>query len=273
MTGFSQTKINRVLAEGRERFRSLVSSSEDGSRCRELRPLLSAFCDGEASAARRGDGARAPARLRPLPGDDARLPGGAADRRRAGAGAAALALAARARARLPRRAGLAAAGHRAGGDSAATQVAAAGGSRGRRRWRRWPSCWRSARARPAARRPAWRRACCRRRDLAPRHAARAARSSGRSAGRAAAAAGRRRELRTRSPLRRPDEPRARSPSQRHLRPRSGKAAEPATAQRGAVEYEAPPPPRPNQRRRRKRQREASSERLRRRGVRAVKRRL
>jgi RNA polymerase sigma factor (sigma-70 family) len=49
LTGFSQTKINRVLAEGRDRFRGLVSSSEDGSRCRELRPLLSAFCDGEAS--------------------------------------------------------------------------------------------------------------------------------------------------------------------------------------------------------------------------------
>jgi hypothetical protein len=49
LTGFSQTKINRVLAEGRDRFRSLVSSSEDGSRCRELGPLLSAFCDGEAS--------------------------------------------------------------------------------------------------------------------------------------------------------------------------------------------------------------------------------
>ena len=50
LTGFSQTKINRVLAEGRDRFRSLISSSEDGSRCRQLRPLLSAFCDGEASA-------------------------------------------------------------------------------------------------------------------------------------------------------------------------------------------------------------------------------
>jgi RNA polymerase sigma factor (sigma-70 family) len=49
LTGFSQTKINRVLTEGRNRFRSMLSSSEDGSRCRELRPLLSAFCDGEAS--------------------------------------------------------------------------------------------------------------------------------------------------------------------------------------------------------------------------------
>jgi RNA polymerase sigma factor (sigma-70 family) len=50
LTGFSQTKINRVLAEGRDRFRSMVSSSEDGSRCQQLLPLLSAFCDGEASA-------------------------------------------------------------------------------------------------------------------------------------------------------------------------------------------------------------------------------
>lgn len=48
LTGFSQTKVNRVLAEGRDRFRGLIHSSEDGSRCRELRPLLSAFCDGEA---------------------------------------------------------------------------------------------------------------------------------------------------------------------------------------------------------------------------------
>jgi len=51
ITGFSHTKINRSLSEGRERFRRLIASSEDGSRCRELQPLLSAFCDGEASAA------------------------------------------------------------------------------------------------------------------------------------------------------------------------------------------------------------------------------
>jgi RNA polymerase sigma factor (sigma-70 family) len=50
LTGFTRTKVNRCLAEGRERFRTLLSSSQDGSRCRELRPLLSAFCDGEASA-------------------------------------------------------------------------------------------------------------------------------------------------------------------------------------------------------------------------------
>lgn len=47
-TGFSQTKVNRCLAEGRERFRLLISSGEDGSRCEEMSPLLSAFCDGEA---------------------------------------------------------------------------------------------------------------------------------------------------------------------------------------------------------------------------------
>jgi RNA polymerase sigma factor (sigma-70 family) len=48
ITSWSQTKINRLLAEGRERFRSLVSRSEDGRRCAEMRPLISAFCDGEA---------------------------------------------------------------------------------------------------------------------------------------------------------------------------------------------------------------------------------
>jgi RNA polymerase sigma factor (sigma-70 family) len=50
ITGYSRTKVNRCLAEGRERFRKLVAQSEDGSRCAELRPILSAFCDGEASA-------------------------------------------------------------------------------------------------------------------------------------------------------------------------------------------------------------------------------
>jgi RNA polymerase sigma factor (sigma-70 family) len=48
ITSWSQTKINRCLAEGRERFRSLIARSEDGSRCAEMRPLISAFCDGEA---------------------------------------------------------------------------------------------------------------------------------------------------------------------------------------------------------------------------------
>jgi hypothetical protein len=51
ITGFSRTKINRCLAEGRERFRSFLSRSESGERCVELRPVLSAFCDGEAGPA------------------------------------------------------------------------------------------------------------------------------------------------------------------------------------------------------------------------------
>jgi hypothetical protein len=42
--------VNRCLAEGRERFRGLISRSEDGRRCAEMRPLLSVFCDGEADA-------------------------------------------------------------------------------------------------------------------------------------------------------------------------------------------------------------------------------
>ncbi|MGN6274615.1 MAG: zf-HC2 domain-containing protein [Solirubrobacterales bacterium] len=50
ITGFSQTKINRCLAEGRERFRKLILRSEAGQRCAELQPLLSAFCDGKARA-------------------------------------------------------------------------------------------------------------------------------------------------------------------------------------------------------------------------------
>ena len=49
ITGFSQTKINRCLAEGRARFRRNVGRCEDGSRCVELAPRMSAFCDGEAS--------------------------------------------------------------------------------------------------------------------------------------------------------------------------------------------------------------------------------
>ncbi|MFL5898525.1 MAG: sigma-70 family RNA polymerase sigma factor [Solirubrobacterales bacterium] len=55
ITSWSQTKVNRCLAEGRERFRSLISRGEDGSRCAEMRPVISAFCDGEAGS----DGAAA----------------------------------------------------------------------------------------------------------------------------------------------------------------------------------------------------------------------
>jgi RNA polymerase sigma factor (sigma-70 family) len=49
ITNWSHTKINRCLAEGRERFRRLIAHREAGGRCAELQPLLSSFCDGEAS--------------------------------------------------------------------------------------------------------------------------------------------------------------------------------------------------------------------------------
>lgn len=47
ITGFSSSKVNHCVAKGRERFRRLISRSEDGSRCEELGTRLSAFCDGE----------------------------------------------------------------------------------------------------------------------------------------------------------------------------------------------------------------------------------
>lgn len=50
ITRFSYTKVNRCISEGREQFRKMLASSEDGSRCEEMRLTLSAFCDGEASA-------------------------------------------------------------------------------------------------------------------------------------------------------------------------------------------------------------------------------
>lgn len=49
LTGFSRTKVNRCLAEGRERFRAVLAGTESGSRCKELRSLISAFCDGETT--------------------------------------------------------------------------------------------------------------------------------------------------------------------------------------------------------------------------------
>jgi RNA polymerase sigma factor (sigma-70 family) len=50
ITGWTRTKVNRCLAEGRARFRAVISSSESGGRCDALSAILSAFCDGEASA-------------------------------------------------------------------------------------------------------------------------------------------------------------------------------------------------------------------------------
>ena len=51
ITGFSATKVNKALAAGRERFRRMIARSEGGERCVEMRPLISAFCDGAVTAA------------------------------------------------------------------------------------------------------------------------------------------------------------------------------------------------------------------------------
>ncbi|MBS1679198.1 MAG: sigma-70 family RNA polymerase sigma factor [Actinobacteria bacterium] len=50
ITGYSSTKVNRAIAEGRERFRHFLLRREGGARCAELAPLISAFADDEAEA-------------------------------------------------------------------------------------------------------------------------------------------------------------------------------------------------------------------------------
>lgn len=52
MNNWTRTKVNRCLAEGRQRFRSVFRQSETGERCAEVEPLLSACCDGELDRAR-----------------------------------------------------------------------------------------------------------------------------------------------------------------------------------------------------------------------------
>src|SRR3954452_11136494 len=50
ITGFSYTKVNRCLAEGRQSFMQRIDGIESGAECRRLAPLISAAADGEASA-------------------------------------------------------------------------------------------------------------------------------------------------------------------------------------------------------------------------------
>jgi RNA polymerase sigma factor (sigma-70 family) len=129
ITGYSRTKINRLLAEGRQRFRSVVSGIADGGRCAEMGPAISAFCDGEA-----GDAEAATVRehLRACAGCRATVRA----YRAAPAAAAALLPALPAGRSLPGRLHDAladlAARLRGGGvaDSAISQVAAGGGARG-----------------------------------------------------------------------------------------------------------------------------------------------
>lgn len=53
MNDWTRTKVNRCLAEGRQRFRSAFRESEAGERCGRFEPLLSACCDGELDQGRR----------------------------------------------------------------------------------------------------------------------------------------------------------------------------------------------------------------------------
>src|SRR3954453_19782757 len=48
-TGFSYTKVNRCLAEGRRAFLKRVAGIEAGAECERLAPLISKVADGEAS--------------------------------------------------------------------------------------------------------------------------------------------------------------------------------------------------------------------------------
>lgn len=47
INGWTRTKVNRCLAEGREKLRSVVRQSEAGERCELIAPLISACSDGE----------------------------------------------------------------------------------------------------------------------------------------------------------------------------------------------------------------------------------
>lgn len=50
MTGWSYTKVNRLLTEGRRAFLRRVAGIQRGADCARYEPLLSALADGEASA-------------------------------------------------------------------------------------------------------------------------------------------------------------------------------------------------------------------------------
>jgi hypothetical protein len=50
-TGFSYTKVNRCLTEGRRSFLKRVAGIESGAECQRLAPLISKVADGEASTA------------------------------------------------------------------------------------------------------------------------------------------------------------------------------------------------------------------------------
>ena len=49
-TGWTYTKVNRCLSEGRRRFQDRIAGIESGAECARLAPLLSRLADGEARA-------------------------------------------------------------------------------------------------------------------------------------------------------------------------------------------------------------------------------
>ena len=85
-TGFSYTKVDRCLKEGRRAFAARLAGIEAGDECDRLAPVLSTLVDGEAT--RRADRLRAsaPPDVPGLPGTARRVPGRA--RASGGAGAA-----------------------------------------------------------------------------------------------------------------------------------------------------------------------------------------
>jgi RNA polymerase sigma factor (sigma-70 family) len=50
LTGWSYTKVNRLLTEGRQAFLRRVAAIQGGGECERLAPALSALADGEANA-------------------------------------------------------------------------------------------------------------------------------------------------------------------------------------------------------------------------------
>jgi RNA polymerase sigma factor (sigma-70 family) len=55
ITGWSYTKVNRCITEGRKRFLETYAAIEAGEECRRLAPVVSALADGEATARQLAD--------------------------------------------------------------------------------------------------------------------------------------------------------------------------------------------------------------------------
>ena len=66
LTGWSYTKVNRCITEGRRAFIERYERIESGKECERWAPVLSAMADGEATAEQLVRGQTAPSRvLRP----------------------------------------------------------------------------------------------------------------------------------------------------------------------------------------------------------------